>query len=61
MALRMIEEAERAGTLVPGESVLVEPSAGNTGAALAWISLIKVPFRLLSGSSTNVITRQIGL
>jgi len=42
MALNMIEEAEKAGTLVPGKSTLVEPTAGNTGVGLALISILKV-------------------
>jgi len=42
MALNMIEEAEKAGTLVPGKSTLVEPTAGNTGVGLALIAILKV-------------------
>jgi [CysO sulfur-carrier protein]-thiocarboxylate-dependent cysteine synthase len=40
VALRMIEEAEAAGTLKPG-SILLEPTSGNTGIALAMIARIK--------------------
>src|ERR1700688_729099 len=40
VALRMIEEAEANGTLRPG-SILLEPTSGNTGIALAMISRIK--------------------
>jgi len=40
VALRMIEEAEANGTLQPG-SILLEPTSGNTGIALAMISRIK--------------------
>ena len=39
-ALRMIEEAERAGILRPG-SVIVEASSGNQGIALAMIGAVK--------------------
>jgi [CysO sulfur-carrier protein]-thiocarboxylate-dependent cysteine synthase len=40
VAKKMIEEAEADGTLKPG-SILLEPTSGNTGIALAMISRIK--------------------
>lgn len=40
IALAMIEEAEAQGVLKPG-SVIVEPTSGNTGVGLAWISRVK--------------------
>ncbi|RIK62496.1 MAG: cystathionine beta-synthase [Planctomycetota bacterium] len=39
-ALKMLEEAERAGLLKPGGTI-VEPTSGNTGAALAMAAAIK--------------------
>ncbi|MHA0288352.1 PLP-dependent cysteine synthase family protein [Mycobacterium sp. C3-094] len=39
-ALRMIEEAERAGRLAPGATIL-EPTSGNTGISLAMAALLK--------------------
>ncbi len=40
VAIRMIEEAEADGKLKPG-SILLEPTSGNTGIALAMIARIK--------------------
>lgn len=40
VALRMIEDAEDRGVLRPG-SVIIEPTSGNTGVGLAWISRVK--------------------
>ncbi len=39
-ALRMIEQAERDGTLQPGATIL-EPTSGNTGISLAMAALLK--------------------
>ncbi|MFE3519182.1 2,3-diaminopropionate biosynthesis protein SbnA [Streptomyces sp. NPDC059166] len=40
-AIRLVEQAERAGTLVPGVSRVVESSSGNLGIALSIVCAIK--------------------
>ena len=43
IASAMVLEAEQAGTIVPGRTVLVEPTSGNTGIALAMVGGPGVP------------------
>lgn len=40
VALSMIEAAEATGELKPG-AVIIEPTSGNTGIGLAWVSAVK--------------------
>ena len=40
VALAMIEDAEAKGLLHPGDTI-IEPTSGNTGIGLAWVSVVK--------------------
>lgn len=40
LALSLIEEAEKRGDIAPGD-ILVEPTSGNTGIAMAMVAAVK--------------------
>lgn len=41
IGLAMLEAAEREGRIQPGKTVIVEPTSGNTGIALAFVATVK--------------------
>jgi cysteine synthase B len=59
IAKNMIEQAEKAGLLSPGQTI-IEPSSGNTGIALAAIAQLKgYPIKILMPESVSIERRQM--
>src|SRR5262245_39918993 len=59
IAKAMIEQAEKDGVLLPGQTI-VEPSSGNTGIALAAIARLKgYPIKILMPTSVSIERRQM--
>ena len=59
IAKAMIEDAEKNGRLVPGQTI-IEPSSGNTRIALAAIAQIKgYPIKILMPTSVSIERRQM--
>jgi cysteine synthase A len=53
VALAMIQRGERDGRLIPGKSVIVEPTSGNTGVGLALVAAVK-RYRLILTMPDNM-------